>query len=121
MWSKGDMENAYSSPILITAGGRDQIVNFSAREVSGSDAGTGDVLWSIEHRTMHDIHAATPAWCEEASVLVVSSGYDGGALDIQVGRAVSYGITNGSECTTRTWFVQTASSMHRVAILARLP
>ena len=27
----------------------------------------------IEHRTMHDIHAATPAWCREASILVVSS------------------------------------------------
>jgi outer membrane protein assembly factor BamB len=84
MWSKGDMENAYSSPILITAGGRDQIVNFSAREVSGFDAGTGDVLWTIEHLTMHDIHAATPAWCEDASILVVSSGYDGGARGIQV-------------------------------------
>jgi hypothetical protein len=57
-----------------------------AKEVMGADAGTGEVLWTIAHRTMYDINAATPVWCEDASVLVVSSGYDGGARGIRVGK-----------------------------------
>jgi outer membrane protein assembly factor BamB len=85
LWSKGDMDNAYSSPILIRAQKRDQIVSFMAKEVMGVDAATGEFLWTVAHRTMYDINAATPAWCEDASVLVVSSGYDGGARGIQVG------------------------------------
>jgi outer membrane protein assembly factor BamB len=86
LWSSGDTDNAYSSPILIRAGGRDQIAAFMAREVTGADAGTGEVLWRIAHRTMHDINAATPTWCEDISVLVVSSAYDGGARGIHVGK-----------------------------------
>lgn len=89
VWSKGDPENAYSSPILIRAGGRDQVVSFMAKEVVGADAGTGEPLWSVPHRTMYDINAATPIWCADASVLVVSSGYDGGARGIQVGKTAT--------------------------------
>ncbi|MBC7925640.1 MAG: PQQ-binding-like beta-propeller repeat protein [Bryobacteraceae bacterium] len=84
MWSKGDMENSYSSPILIRAGGKEQVVSFMAKHVMGADAATGEVLWTVGHRTMYDINAATPTWCEAAGVLVVSSGYDGGARGIQV-------------------------------------
>jgi outer membrane protein assembly factor BamB len=89
IWSRGDMQNAYSSPILIRVGGRDQVVSFMAEDVMGADAETGEVLWTVRHRTMYDINAATPAWCEDASVLVVSSGYDGGARGIRVGKAAA--------------------------------
>jgi outer membrane protein assembly factor BamB len=85
MWSKGDFQNSYSSPILIHAGGRDQLVSFMAKQVMAADPATGEVLWTVGHETMYDINAATPAWCEEESILVVSSGYDGGARGIQVG------------------------------------
>jgi outer membrane protein assembly factor BamB len=84
-WSKGDFQNSYSSPILIRAGGRDQVVSFMAKQVMAADPATGEVLWSVGHQTMYDINAATPAWCEKDSVLVVSSGYDGGARGIEVG------------------------------------
>src|SRR5205085_923212 len=83
-WSKGDYDNAFSSPILIKAGGRDQVVSFMATEVIGVDAKTGDKLWSVPHRTMYNINAATPAWCPEDNVVVVSSAYDGGARGIEV-------------------------------------
>ena len=36
---------------------------------------------------MYDINAATPAWCEDLSVLVVSSGYDGGSRGIHLGNS----------------------------------
>jgi outer membrane protein assembly factor BamB len=84
LWSRGDLENSYSSPILIRAAGRDQVVSFMASDVMGADASTGEVLWTVMHRTMYNINAATPAWCEDASVLVVSSAYDGGARGIRV-------------------------------------
>jgi outer membrane protein assembly factor BamB len=84
LWSAGDLQNAYSSPILIRAKGQEQVVSFMAEHVMGVDAATGKVLWTIGHKTMHDINAATPAWCEETGVLVVSSGYDGGARGILV-------------------------------------
>jgi outer membrane protein assembly factor BamB len=84
LWSKGEFDNAQSSPIVIRAGGRDQVVSFMAKQVMAADPNTGDVLWSIDHRTMYDNNAATPVWCEDAGVLVVSSAYDGGARGIQV-------------------------------------
>jgi outer membrane protein assembly factor BamB len=89
VWSKGDFDNSYSSPIVIRAGGRDQVVSFMSEEVMGADAASGEVLWNVGHRTMYDINAATPAWCEDASVLVVSSGYDGGARGISVAKTAS--------------------------------
>ncbi|MGH9631209.1 MAG: PQQ-binding-like beta-propeller repeat protein, partial [Bryobacteraceae bacterium] len=84
LWSKGDIDNSYSSPILIRAGGRDQVVSFMAKDVMGADADTGELLWSVRHQTMYDINAATPTWCEDAGILVVSSGYDGGGRGIKV-------------------------------------
>lgn len=87
LWSRGDLDNSYSSPLLIRTDGRDQVVSFMARDVMGADATSGEVLWTIAHRTMYDINAATPVWCEDASVLVVSSGYDGGARGIHVAKS----------------------------------
>ena len=59
LWSKGDMDNAYSSPILIRTRKRDQIVSFMAKEVMVADAATGELLWTVGHRTMYDTNAAT--------------------------------------------------------------
>jgi outer membrane protein assembly factor BamB len=89
VWSGGDFDNSQSSPILIRAGGRDQLVSFMAKQVMGADPDTGEALWSIGHQTMYDINAATPVWCEDVGVLVVSSAYDGGARGIQVGAAAT--------------------------------
>jgi outer membrane protein assembly factor BamB len=84
VWSKGDFDNAQSSPIVIRAAGRDQVVSFMTKQVMAADPNTGEVLWSVGHKTMYDINAATPVWCEDAGVLVVSSAYDGGARGIEV-------------------------------------
>lgn len=85
VWSKGDFDNAYSSPILIRAAGRDQVVSFMAKHVMAADPATGNTLWSIGHRTSYDINAATPVWCADTAMLIVSSAYDGGARGILVG------------------------------------
>ncbi|MBL8210235.1 MAG: PQQ-like beta-propeller repeat protein [Bryobacterales bacterium] len=79
-WSAGDGRNSYSSPISV----RDQIVIFLAKEVIGIDPATRATRWRIPHQTQFDIHAATPTWCEAEGVLVISSGYDGGARGIAI-------------------------------------
>jgi outer membrane protein assembly factor BamB len=83
-WSKGDFPAAYASPILIHAGNRDQVVSLMAKQVMGADAATGEVLWSVGHETQFDINAASPIWCRDTGVVVVSSAYDGGARGIEV-------------------------------------
>jgi outer membrane protein assembly factor BamB len=87
LWSAGDFHNAYSSPIIVNAGGREQVVSFMAKNVFGVDANSGRVLWDAPHKTQYDINAAPPVWCEESGILVVSSAYDGGAraLDLTEG------------------------------------
>lgn len=82
VWSKGNANNSFSSPILITVDGKDQIVNFTADGAMGQDAATGELFWSVNHKTQYDINAATPVWCESAKMIVVSSAYDGGARGI---------------------------------------
>lgn len=84
MWAAGDLDNAYSSPIVIKAGGREQVVGFMAKDVFGVDAATGEVLWSAGHKTQYDINASPPIWCPESGVLVVSSAYDGGARGLHI-------------------------------------
>jgi outer membrane protein assembly factor BamB len=84
VWKKGDFTNSPSSPVLARIGGRLQLVDFMAHEVAGFDPSSGDVLWSHPHETRWDLNIATPAWCEEESVLVVASAYDGGARGIQL-------------------------------------
>jgi outer membrane protein assembly factor BamB len=45
VWSGGDDPAAYSSPILATLAGREQIVLLNARHLVGHDATDGAVLW----------------------------------------------------------------------------
>ena len=84
LWSAGDADNAYSSPIAVRVSGRDQIVSFMSKEVIAVDPVNAKTLWLVPHRTMYDINAATPVWCETEGMLVVSSAYDGGGRGIQI-------------------------------------
>ena len=83
VWSKGDFANSPSSPLMLRINGRQLLVNFMAAEVVGFDPATGDVAWTHPHRTQYDLNIAQPAWCEAEGVMVLASGYDGGARGIQ--------------------------------------
>jgi outer membrane protein assembly factor BamB len=82
-WQKGDFTSGTSSPLLARIDGREQLVNFMAKEVAAFDPATGNVLWSHPHQTRYDLNIATPAWCEEEGVLVIASAYDGGARGLR--------------------------------------
>ena len=88
IWSAGRLDNSYSSPIIIKAGGREQVASFMAKDVFGVDAATGKVIWIVPHKTQYDINAASPVWCAVAGVLVVSSAYDGGARGLEITKGV---------------------------------
>ncbi|WP_395751063.1 PQQ-binding-like beta-propeller repeat protein [Prosthecobacter sp.] len=47
-WTAGEDGGSYSSPVLLTLAGREQIVNLNANSVTGHDPASGAVLWSFE-------------------------------------------------------------------------
>lgn len=76
----GEVDNAsYASPILVTVGGRRQIVNCSLRHVFGVDADTGQLLWTRPMRTRYSVIAMTPVLVGD-SIFVTAPHGEGGRL-----------------------------------------
>ncbi|HEY3176752.1 MAG TPA: PQQ-binding-like beta-propeller repeat protein [Candidatus Polarisedimenticolia bacterium] len=50
LWSTGNDEINYQSPIAATVGGRGQVVAAGGKSLWGLDAASGKVLWSYEHQ-----------------------------------------------------------------------
>jgi outer membrane protein assembly factor BamB len=77
-WAGFSFVNAYSSPILIHAGGRDQVVALGAQEILGVDPRNGAALWSRRLPTDAGMaFCATPLWDAKNQILVFSGGADG--------------------------------------------
>jgi outer membrane protein assembly factor BamB len=85
-WAGLSFHNAYSTPILITSGGRDQVVVLGAQEILGVDPHDGAVLWSRSLTTDPGMaFCATPLWDARNQVLVFSGGADGyGATALRI-------------------------------------
>ena len=48
VWKAGDDGGSYSSPVLLTLAGREQIVNLNSNSVTGHDPVSGSVLWKFD-------------------------------------------------------------------------
>lgn len=48
VWKAGEDGGSYSSPVLATVAGREQIVSVNANSVTGHDPATGAVLWKFD-------------------------------------------------------------------------
>lgn len=59
-WKCGDDTAGYSSPALLTVGGRRQIVAFTGQSLIGLEPKTGAQLWRYEYTTDFDCNIATP-------------------------------------------------------------
>lgn len=59
-WKSGDDTAGYSSPALLTVGGRRQIVAFTGKAAIGLEPKTGTQLWRYEYTTDFDCNIATP-------------------------------------------------------------
>jgi len=77
VWKKGDMTNAYSSPILINVDGVDQVAVLMAKHIAGFNPLNGDLQWYVSHPADYDINVATLLWLP-GNLLVASSAYGGG-------------------------------------------
>jgi outer membrane protein assembly factor BamB len=101
-WSLAGEGPSYSSPILATLLGREQLVIQVHRRILGVDAAAGRVLWSLPFVTPCDQNIVTPL--QVGDRLLVSS-LDKGTMAIELARS-------GNEWTPRIAWHTTEVSMY---------
>ncbi len=89
VWSRGDLANVYSSPILIDVDGLRQLVVLLDGAVMGFNPNNGDPQWQIPFSADYSIAVATPLWSPTDRLLFVSSEYNAGAKMIELQRSGS--------------------------------
>jgi outer membrane protein assembly factor BamB len=113
-WAAGDFDGSYSSPFLVTLGGRDQIVLLGSDTVFGLDPANGRTLWSHRHPTQYELNISVPLWipqADDSGVLFVSSAYDGGS------RVLRLSLQDGATRVEELW----AHKQMRVHISNAIP
>jgi outer membrane protein assembly factor BamB len=82
-WKSGDFLTSEAPPIMITIGGREQLVVFGGGTVNGMDPANGRILWSHVHDPGNDLNCGTPLFGPD-NILFVSSAYRAGSRAIQL-------------------------------------
>ena len=70
-WSYDAGGPAYSSPVLLTAGGERQLVTFTQKELIGVSASTGALLWKLPAKTEYDTNCNTPVVYKDTFVVTL--------------------------------------------------
>ena len=83
VWKSGDFLTSEAPPIMITLGGREQLVVFGGGTVNGMDPSNGKILWSHVHDPGNDLNCGTPLFGPD-NILFVSSAYRAGSRAIQL-------------------------------------
>jgi len=109
VWKSGDFLTAAAAPILITMGGRPQVVFLGGGAVTGLDPATGAILWSHPHDPGNDLNCTTPLFGAD-NVLFLSSAYQAGSRALQLRET-----TEGTE-VTELWFTNRVRFMFLSAI-----
>ena len=108
-WKSPSYAHAFSSPILVRAAGRDQVVLFLADRVAGFDPRSGSVLWEHPHETQYQVNASTPV-PGEGDLLLLSSAYDAGSRLLQL-------EAQGEKVVARElWFTRRMRVHHGTAV-----
>lgn len=76
-WKSGEDPAGYSSPALLTIGGKKQIVAFSGASVLGLSPSDGKLLWRFPYETEYNCNTATPVAYKDQ--VFVSSGENHGS------------------------------------------
>ncbi|MFN0055458.1 MAG: PQQ-binding-like beta-propeller repeat protein [Planctomycetales bacterium] len=89
LWASGSAPAAYSSPMLATLAGRDQILIFNADGLFAHDLERGDILWSFPWVTppeMNNVCQPVPlsTALEPEGRVFLSSGYDKGCAVLAI-------------------------------------
>lgn len=83
LWTAGQQKAGYSSPVLATIGGREQVMIFDAAGVAGHCFQSGQQLWRFPFSNAQGINVGQPLLLPEDQVFV-SAGYNTGAALIQI-------------------------------------
>lgn len=82
-WKSGDFLTSAAAPILITLGGREQLVVFGGGTVNGLDPGNGGILWSFPHDPGNDLNMNTPLFGPD-NILLLSAAYKTGSRALRL-------------------------------------
>jgi len=85
-WSRLDLGNVYSSPILIDVGGLEQLVAVLDGEMLAVNPHNGDLQWQVPFKANYSIAVSTPVW-GDGNILFVSAEYDAGAKVVRLERS----------------------------------
>lgn len=110
VWKSGDFLTGAAAPILITVGGRQQVVFLGGGAVTGMDPVDGHILWSHPHDPGNDLNCTTPIFGPD-NVLFMSSAYQAGSRAIQLRQA-----SGGRTETAELWFTNRVRFMFLSAV-----
>jgi outer membrane protein assembly factor BamB len=85
-WARHDFGNVYSSPVLITVDGLEQLAVVMDGAVIGVNPHNGDLQWQVPFRADYSIAVATPVF-GAGNLLFVSAEYGAGAKVIELQRS----------------------------------
>jgi outer membrane protein assembly factor BamB len=83
LWTSQDDRTSYSSPVVVSLGGRSQALFLTGSRLVSLEPGTGKLLWFYPWETYDFVNVATPILAGGDRVFI-SSGYDQGAALLQV-------------------------------------
>lgn len=83
LWKSATGKAGYSSPVLMTLAGKEQIVTLTADGAFGLEAADGKILWKFPFPTEYDCNTACPVQLGESEVLI-SAGENHGSAILQI-------------------------------------
>ncbi len=93
---------SYCSAVIAEHGGRRLLLTMTAKLVVGLDADTGELLWTHEHETKHDIHAVAPIYRD--GLVFYTGGYGSGSGVLE--------LSPDATSVTPTWKDETLDCQH---------
>ncbi len=82
-WKSGKGKSGYSSPVLMTLAGSEQLVTLTAAGATGLDPATGTLLWEFPFPTEYDCNIAVPVQIDGDSLLI-SAGENHGSVILKL-------------------------------------
>jgi outer membrane protein assembly factor BamB len=83
-WKSGTFNIGQASPLIVTHGGRPQLIVFGGTGVFALDPADGRALWSHPHETDGDMNISMPLWHPDG-LLFLTSAYNGGSRLLRLG------------------------------------
>jgi outer membrane protein assembly factor BamB len=83
VWKALDDRQSYTAPMVVTLGGKRQLIVVSARRVMGLTVEDGTLLWDYPWTTEYDINASQPLMLGD-NRFFISAAYDHGAAVVEL-------------------------------------